>query len=99
MTVLKKSLAVGIAAVTLAGSVATTTTPAAAWYRGGYGAPLAAGVIGGLAAGAIIGSAVRPAYGYGYPAPVYGPRCYRVRRPVYDAYGNFAGYRLRPVCD
>ncbi len=98
MSVLKKSLTVGLTALTLAGGVVETTTPAAAWYRGGWGGPVAAGVIGGLAAGAIIGSAVRPAYGYG-PGPYYGAGCYRVRRPVYDAYGNFAGYRFAPVCN
>lgn len=50
-----------------------------------YGCAVGAGVIGGLAAGAIIGSAVsRPYYGYGYgpgyyygPAPAYyGPHCW-----------------------
>ena len=51
---------------------------------------------------------VRPAYGYGYgyapysygyePVPVYNP-CYRGRTPVYDAYGNFAGYRPVRICN
>lgn len=103
MSLLKKSVTAGLAVLTLMGGVATTATPASAWYRGGWGAPVAAGVLGGLAAGAIIGSAVRPAYGYGYgygyPARAYGPPCARVRRPVYDAYGSFAGYRLTRVCD
>ena len=103
MTMLKTCLTVGLATLTLATGVAATATPAAAWYRGGYGAPLAAGVFGGLAAGAILGSVARPAYGYGYgygyaPAPVY-DACYRERRPVYDVYGNFAGYRSVRVCD
>lgn len=40
--------------------------------RRGRGGAIAAGVIGGLAAGAIIGSAMRPAYGYpAYAEPVY----------------------------
>lgn len=103
MSVLKKTMLAGLAALTLSTGVVATTAPAAAWYRGGWGGPVAAGVIGGLAAGAIIGSAVRPAYGYnsyyGYaPAPVYDP-CYRARRPVYDEYGNFAGYRPVRVCN
>jgi hypothetical protein len=104
MSIIRKSVAAGLVAVTLASSVVATATPAAAWYRGGWGAPVAAGLIGGLAAGAIIGSATRPAYGYGYapygyaPAPVYDP-CYRGRTPVYDAYGNFAGYRPVRICN
>ncbi len=98
MALLKKSMTAGLVALTLATGVAATATPASAWYRGGWGGPVAAGVIGGLAAGAIIGSAARPyGYGYGY-GPVY-DGCYRVRRPVYDVYGNFAGYRLARVCN
>ncbi|UDL95064.1 MULTISPECIES: hypothetical protein [Lichenihabitans] len=105
MSALKKTLLAGLAALTLTAGVATSSAPASAWYRGGgWGAPVAAGVIGGLAAGAIIGSAARPygyGYGYGYPAyaePAYEP-CYRSRRPVYDEYGNFAGYRPVRVCN
>ena len=107
MTGLRKTFLAGLAALTLATGVAGSTAPAAAWYRGygyGWGGPVAAGVIGGLAAGAIVGSVARP-YGYGYapygyygPAPVYDP-CYRARRPVFDAYGNVAGYRPVRVCN
>ena len=94
----RKTILAGAAVATVAAGMASS--PAMAW-RGGYGAPLAAGVIGGLAAGAIIGSATHPYYGYGYnygyapayAAPVY-DACYRERRPFYDAWGNFAGYRL-----
>lgn len=104
MSILKSTLVAVLAASTLGATIASTTTPAAAR---GWGAPVAAGVIGGLAAGAIIGSAVRPAYGYGYygaqpygydPVPVYDP-CYRSQQPVYDPYGNFAGYRTVRVCN
>jgi hypothetical protein len=99
MSVLRKTLIAGLAALTLTAGVATSSAPAAAWYRGGYGwgAPVAAGVIGGLAAGAIIGSAARPYYGY----PAYAPEggCYLARRPTYDGYGNFIGYRRMRVCD
>ena len=96
MSAFKTTIAAGLAAVTLGTATIATSTPAAAWYRYGWGAPVAAGVIGGLAAGAIIGSAIRP---YGY-APAYGPGPYPClrRRPVYDAYGNFAGYRPVRVC-
>ena len=92
MTAVKKTIAAGLAALTLGTATIATSSPAEAWWRYGWGAPVAAGVLGGLAAGAIIGSAVRPyAYGpYGYGP--YGAPCVR-RRPVYDGYGNFAGYR------
>src|SRR5262249_22555922 len=65
-------------------------------------ADVAAGLIGGFAAGAIVGTALapRPAPVYVAPAPVYvvQPQCYWTRgRPVWD------GYRwVRPhvqVCD
>jgi hypothetical protein len=61
---------------------------------------VAAGVIGGLAAGALIAGASRPAYGYGYGpgpvyygAPAYGPPCYWRRERIWDGYG----WRLRRV--
>ncbi len=100
MSAIKNIVAAGLAALTLGTATISTATPAAAWYRYGWGAPVAAGVIGGLAAGAIIAGATRP-YGYG-PAYAYGPSpgpypCVR-RRAVYDAYGNFAGYRPVRVC-
>ena len=76
---MKKLLTVlAVAAIAGAGTIATATTADAQYYHrhGGSGvAPL----IGGLAAGAIIGGAIassRPAYAYppGYyaPAPAYG---------------------------
>jgi hypothetical protein len=62
-------------------------------------------IIGGLAAGAIIGSAhARPYYGYGYyqPAPAYygyGPAYsgYYAPGPYYDCWRWRNGYRYR-VC-
>ena len=68
-----------------------------------YGCGVGVGIIGGLAAGAIIGSAIasHPGY-YGYeydaPAPV---ACdgYWARRRMYDGYGNFVGWsRPRWFC-
>lgn len=68
-----------------------------------FGCGVGAGIIGGLAAGAIIGSAIasHPGY-YGYeydaPAPV---ACdgYWARRRMYDGYGNFVGWsRPRWFC-
>jgi hypothetical protein len=74
---------------------------------------VAAGILGGLAAGAIIGSAARPAPpppAYYYPAPVYAPpppAAYVAPPPCYYAPGTpvWDGYRgiwVRPqvqVCD
>lgn len=61
--------------------------------------------VGGLAAGAIIGSAAAPRYGYGYYAaePSYygGPyaysRCYMVRQKVWTDFGP--RWRRVRVCD
>jgi hypothetical protein len=61
------------------------------WHDGGWGGPVAAGVLGGLALGAIAGSA----YAYG---PAYYGRCYWHNQPAYDGWGNFAGYQPVQVC-
>ncbi|MFV0280522.1 MAG: hypothetical protein ACK5JM_07160 [Rhodoblastus sp.] len=90
----RKFIAVSIAALTLAGTVAATATPAAAWGRHhhhggwGWGGPaIAAGVIGGLTLGAMAASA----------QPV-SDTCVE-RRPVYDDWGRFRGYRkVRFAC-
>lgn len=81
-------------------------------YRGGYwrggrgnnwGAPVAAGVIGGLALGALAaGAAGAYGNGYGYApsygyAPAYGG-CYLQNRPAYDGWGNIIGYQPVQVC-
>ncbi len=98
---LKKTLAGGLAALTLGIAVATASTPAAA--QGGFGWGLGAGLLGGVAIGAL---AARPYY---YPPPYYygpgpgpayypGPGCYWQRRPAVDAYGNVVGYRRVRVC-
>lgn len=75
---------------------------------------IAAGILGGLAAGALIGSAVRPAPppppAYYYPAPAYeapppayvapAPSCYyTLGEPVWDGYrGMWIRERVR-VCE
>ena len=109
MSRLKATLAAGVTAVALASGAIATSSPAAAWGRGGgFAGPF----VGGLAVGALLGAAARPAdgyggygYGYGYapaygydPVPVYSP-CYRSQSPVYDVYGNFAGMRTLRVCN
>ncbi len=102
MITLRKTIVGGAAALAITAGVAAASSPAEARWRhhGGWGAPVAAGVIGGLALGAVAAQAAGPryyGYGYGYPAPVYGA-CFNRRRPVYDAWGNFAGYRVVRIC-
>jgi hypothetical protein len=58
---------------------------------GNWGGAVAAGVVGGLALGALAGAA----YPYG---PYYWGGCSWQNRPVYDAWGNFAGYAPVQVC-
>jgi len=109
---LKKAALSALAALTLGAAVTVTATPSAAqnwrgtyrwhagyWYGGngwgggfyGWGVPVAAAVIGGLAVGAL----AAPAYPYG---PVYYGGCYWQNRPVYDSWGNFAGYAPVQAC-
>ena len=84
----KKVVAGALAALTMAGTLALSSTEASAYWRGyGWGpGAVAAGVIGGLALGAL---AARPYY-YGPPPSyyAYGPDCYVTRRRVWvDGYG------------
>ena len=108
---MKKVLFALAAVATIAAGSLTTTTPAQARCNG---CAVGAGVIGGLAAGAIIGSAIAnsgprpyapaPGYvvyeGYGQPYPAGCPGGYWARRPVaYDPYGNPVRWsRARFVC-
>jgi hypothetical protein len=92
MTKLTKSLTAIAAAATLA--VAAVAAPQPAEARGGR---IAAGIIGGLAAGAIIGAAANngyygPAY-YGPGPYYYGPGCYWTHQRVWNGWG----WHWRPV--
>jgi hypothetical protein len=93
-----KTLATLVVGATVAiGAVASPTTADARWRHGGF--PVAP-VIGGLAAGALVGAALaapRPYYGYGYAyEPVYfEPRCYIRRERIWDGWG----WRFRRVED
>ncbi len=91
----RQSLAVSLAALTVVTGL--NTTPATAG-----GGDVAAGVLGGLAVGALVGSAVaQPRYYAPYyaPAPVYvpAPRCWLERERVWDGYG-YVIQRVR-VCE
>ena len=100
---MRKTITTIAAAATLA--VAVAAAPSTASADNGR---ITAGVIGGLAAGALIGAAAsQPHYYYGdyyggpyayYAAePVYAPRCYIQRERFFDGFG----WRVRrvKVCD
>jgi hypothetical protein len=94
---LKTITIASVAALTLA--VAVTSQPAFA-HDGGA---IAAGVIGGLAVGAIIGSQANRGYynGPGYYESGYQPvytNCRTEREQVVDEYGRYHTRRIR-VCD
>jgi hypothetical protein len=85
----RKTLVATLAAVTLIGAAAVSTTEASAkpFFKGphwGWGVGAAIGT--GLAI-----AAASNAYGYG--------DCYIGHRPVYDGYGNVVGYQRIRVCD
>lgn len=61
-------------------------------YRhGGWGAPVAAGVLGALALGAAAAAAQQPYYGY--------RSCYPADQPVTDDWGNIVAYQRVQVCN
>jgi len=93
MTRFRKTVLATLAAATLATTfIASGAEARPRWgYGYGYGHRgwgVGAGVVGALAAGAIIASATRPAYGY-HAAPVRS--CDLVER--LDRWGNVIGYR------
>jgi MFS family permease len=95
---MRKTLLAIAAAATIA--VASVASPQQA-EAGGRGGAVAAGVIGGLAVGALIGGALaQPHYGYGYyePAPAYyyRPHCYWTRERYWNGW-RWRSHRIR-VC-
>ena len=91
----KKTLTASLAALTLGMTVLTSATPASA--RGG--GLLAAGIIGGLALGAIAAGSAQAAPGYYGPQRVYGGECWMERREVTNSWGDVVGYRRIRVCN
>lgn len=93
MTTFRKTVTATLAALTLATTFAASGAEARPRWGYGYGHRgwgVGAGVVGAIAAGAIIAGATRPAYGYGYyAAPVRS--CDMVER--FDRWGNVIGYR------
>jgi hypothetical protein len=118
MITIRKALTGTITALVLGATVITSATPASADWRGqrrhgghsgGKGGAIAAGIIGGLALGALAAGAARAdtrrSYYYA-PAPAYVPAysysyggCYDIEKPAYNRWGQFLGYRLVTVCD
>jgi hypothetical protein len=108
---MKKTLTALAAAAVVA--VAATAVPTTADARC-FGCAVGAGVIGGIAAGAIIGGAIansQPAYpayapvagyepyAYGAPVPIGCPGGYWARRPLVNQWGQVVGYsRPRYFC-
>jgi hypothetical protein len=106
-----KTLTTLTAAATIAAALTVAPTDAFAQRRG---AAIGLGILGGIAAGAIVGSAIANSYGPAYvvqpgyvqypgyyaAGPVGCPGGYWTRIPVYDPYGNVVGWRGRPrfVC-
>jgi len=82
---MRKTLVAFAAALSLAAAVVAMPKSAQADNNGA----VAAGVIGGLAVGAMIGSAAAANNGpYYQPAPVYyGPPCHWARQRVWDGFG------------
>ena len=96
---MKRALFVLAAAAVIAGSLVAPQRANA-----GSG-DVAAGIVGGLAVGTMLGAAAAAQPRYYAPAPVYmepapGPRCYWTRgEPVWDGYrGMWVRPRMR-VCD
>lgn len=100
-SVFTRSLIGGVASLAMLGALGASSAEAR------EGGAVAAGVIGGLALGAIAGSAAANSNGYngGYapayaaPQPYYGGGCYYQRRPVYDEDGELVGHRRVRVCE
>jgi hypothetical protein len=82
---MKKTLVtLALGATVVIGAVASPTAADARWHRGFPVAP----VVGGLAAGAILGAALAAApRPYLYEPVYYAPRCYVRRERFWDGWG------------
>ncbi|MGE3247629.1 MAG: hypothetical protein AB7F96_13730 [Beijerinckiaceae bacterium] len=89
--VAKKFAAATIAALSVGATLAATASPAEARY--GRKGALFGGIAAGLVGAAILGSAA-----HAHAAPVYSD-CWREKRPVYNRWGDFRGYRYIRVCN
>ncbi len=96
MSTFKKIATGTLAALTLGVTLAASSAPAEA--RWGRNAAFFGGLaVGALAVGAASHAYAAPSYGGGYY--VSGGSCWLEKRAVYNAYGDFAGYRRIRVCN
>ena len=88
---MKKLATATVAALSIAATLALSAAPAEAKFgrRGAFFGGLAAAAVG----AAIIGSAARV-----HHAPVYS-ECWTEKRPRYNRWGDFRGYRYIRVCN
>ena len=112
-----KKIGIGaLAAATLVTgvSIASSSDAEAQWRNRNRGPAIAAGIIGGIAAGALIAGASRPAYGYAQPSYGYAQPSYGYAQPSYGyapqqhyapqsyyaptSYDQGYGYALAPRC-
>src|SRR3569832_1214601 len=105
-----KSFTTFTAAAAVAAALLAAPSDANAQHHRWGGPAVGLGILGGVAAGAIVGCAIAnsygPAYvvqpgyavypGYAAGAPVGCPGGYWTREPKNDAYGNVVGWRGRP---
>jgi hypothetical protein len=100
---MKKTLTAFTTAAVIAGTLAMAATDASAqrWRPRGpgwVGPAVGLGIIGGLAAGAILATRPRGYVVYqGYGQPVYRSGCYWASEPIYDRRGRIIGYTGEPV--
>ncbi len=88
---MKKFVTATAAALSIAATLALSAAPAEAKFgrKGAFWGGVAAGLVG----AAIVGGAAR-AHHHGYHAS-----CWREKRPFYNRWGDFVGYRYIRVCN
>ena len=89
---MKKFVTATAAALSVAATLALSAAPAEAKFgrKGAFWGGIAAGLVG----AAIVGGAARAHHG-GY----YRSSCWTEKRPRYNRWGNFRGYRYIRVCN
>jgi hypothetical protein len=95
-TFAKKTLTAAVAALSIGAAVAMSAGTAEA--KGGRNGAFVGGVVAGLVGGAILGGAAYGGYHHvGYRR--YHSDCWTEKRPVFNRWGDFRGYRYIRVCN